>query len=138
MVRDLMHATSSNHAPVLKQFYDHLTHGRLAEAAALGAESFTFQVPGKSPLAGKYTRATFASELGMKLRELSSDTYQLEVHDILVSELHATVLMTERLTRGDKPVEWRSVHVWRFEGGKPLAGYEYPRDLYQYDQAWSG
>ncbi len=128
--------TSLTHVPILQKFYADCARGDFAAALSECADGFTFQIPGKSPLAGKYTRATFASELRTKLQELSGGTYSFEVHDILASELHATVLMTERLTRHGKPAEWRSVHVWRFDGERPLAGYEYPRDLYQYDQAW--
>jgi ketosteroid isomerase-like protein len=101
------------------------------------SEQVTFQVPGRSKLAGKYTRATFVPEFVTRIRELSGGTFKLSVHDILASDLHATVLASYQLVRDGKPVELRTVHVWRFENGKPLAGYEYPRDLYQYDLIWS-
>lgn len=125
------------HAIALEKFYSEFTRGDAQSAVAVCAPSMTFQVPGKSKLAGKYTHATFASEFANRLRELSGGTFKLEVHDILVSDLHATVLASCKLTRDEKMVELRTVHVWRFEGGKPLAGYEYPRDLYQYDAVWS-
>jgi ketosteroid isomerase-like protein len=46
------------------------------------------------------------------------------------------VLATDKLTRNGKTLEYRTVHVWRIENGKPVAWYEYPRDLYQYDAIW--
>jgi ketosteroid isomerase-like protein len=125
------------HAAALEKFYSDFTNGDAQAAVSDCATAMTFQVPGKSKLAGKYTRDTFASEFAAKLRELSGGSFKLEVHDILVSDLHATVLGSCKLTRDGKAVELRTVHVWRFEGGKPLAGYEYPRDLYQYDAVWS-
>ena len=90
-----------------------------------------------SKLAGKYTKANFAQDFAMKLQELSGGTLKIEVHDILASDLHATVLATDRLIREGKTIELRTVHVWRFEAGKPIAWYEYPRDLYQFDAIWS-
>lgn len=123
------------HATAMKEFYTAFSKGDHDAALKVCADSFSFQVPGEGKLAGKYTRANFA-ELGMKLRELSGGTFNHEVHDILASDLHATVLGTYKLVRDGKTVELRTVHVWRFEGGKPLAGYEYPRDLYQYDAIW--
>jgi ketosteroid isomerase-like protein len=62
----------------------------------------------------------------------------VNVHDIMASDQHGIVLATEQLVRDGKSVELRTVHVWRFEEGKPVAWYEYPRDLYQYDAIWSG
>jgi ketosteroid isomerase-like protein len=100
-------------------------------------EQITFQIAGKSKLAGKYTKSTFISGFATRLQELSGGTFQIEIHDVLASDRHATVLATNRLTHLGKPVELRTVHVWRIENGKPVAWYEYPRDLYQYDAVWS-
>ncbi len=117
------------HIVALENFYSHFSRKEYAAALGFCAEAFSFQVPGKGILAGKYTRANFAEGFGGK--------FEFEIHDILASDVHATVLGTEKVTRGGKAHELRTVHVWRFEGGKPLAGYEYPRDLYAYDQVWS-
>ena len=124
------------HAILLEKLYSDFARGDLPAVLAACAEKITFQVPGKSLVAGKYTAATFPT-FAMKLGELSEGTLKLNVHDILASDQHATVLLTDHLTRHGKPVEYRSVHVWRFEEGKPVAWYEYPRDLYQYDAIWS-
>jgi len=100
-------------------------------------EHATFQVYGKSPLAGKYTRASFVSDFAKKLRTLSHETYHFNVHDVLASDLHGTVLASVKITSHEKTVELRMVHVWRFENSVPIAGYEYTRDLYQFDAAWA-
>ena len=124
-------------AVLLEKLYADFAKGDLAAMLAACADTITFQVPGKSPLAGKYTKANFASEFAMKLHELSGGTLKLEVHDILANDRHAAVMASDSLTRNGKTVEYRTVHVWRFENGKPVAWYEYPRDLYQYDAIWS-
>jgi ketosteroid isomerase-like protein len=125
------------HAVTLEKLYADFSKGDATAVMSACADAMTFQVPGKSKLAGKYTREGFARDFGTRLHELSGGTFKLEIHDVLASDLHATVLGTCKLTRDGKAVELRTVHVWRFEGGKPLAGYEYPRDLYQYDAVWS-
>ena len=71
-----------------------------------------------------------------QLGELSGGSLKVEIHDILASDLHACVLVTDKLTRNGKACEYRGVHVWRFQDGKPIAWYDYPRDLYQYDEIW--
>ncbi len=124
-------------ATLLEKLYQDFSKGDLQAVLTACGDQITFQVPGKSKLAGKYTKANFGQDFVMKLHELSGGTLKIEVHDILVSDLHATVLATERLMKDGKTIELRTVHVWRFEAGKPIAWYEYPRDLYQFDAIWS-
>lgn len=124
-------------ALVLEKLYSDFSKGDLESVLAACADQMTFQVPGKSKLAGKYTKANFIQDFVMKLGELSGGTLQLDVHDILASDQHAVALLTDKLVRAGKQIEYRTVHVWRFEGGKPVAWYEYPRDLYQYDTVWT-
>lgn len=124
-------------AETIKRLYSHFTQGDIKAMLALCSDNFSFQIAGKSKIAGKFTKANFAEKFASALKELSGGTYSLEVHDVLASDLHATVLGTVKVTTHGKASEFRTVHVWRFENGKPLAGYEYPRDLYQYDQIWS-
>lgn len=127
----------AKHAAVIQKLYADLNQGNADAVIAACADAMTFQVPGKSKLAGKYSKESFAREFPMRMKELSGGSFKLEIHDVLASDLHATVMGTCKLVRDGKPVELRTVHVWRFENGKPLAGYEYPRDLYQYDAVWS-
>jgi uncharacterized protein len=129
-------ATHSN-ALLLKKLYSDFSRGDVSAVLAACAEEMTFSIPGKSALAGKYTKATFASDFVTKLMELSGGTIQLTVHDILANDQHGVALISETLTRNGQKLEFRGCHIWRFQNGKPLAGYAYPRDLYQYDQIWS-
>jgi len=121
----------------LEKLYSDFSQENFPAVLDACADSVTFQIAGKSQLAGKYTKENFIQDFMMKLKELSGNTYQIEVHDILASDQHAAVLTTERVTRHGKTTELRTVHVWRFGAGKPLAWYEYPRDLYQFDTVWS-
>jgi uncharacterized protein len=124
-------------ATLLEKLYADFSKGDIAAMLAVCSDQMTFQVPGKSKLAGRYTQSGFAQDYAAKLAELSGGTFKFEVHDILASDQHAAVLATDRLMRAGKTIEFRTVHIWRFEGGKPVAWYEYPRDLYQYDTIWS-
>ena len=124
-------------AQLLEKLYADFAKGDLQSILAACADKITFQVPGKSPLAGKYDKSTFAGSFIMKIMELSGGTFKLQVHDILGGEQHTVALTSASFMRGGKTHEYRSAHVWRFEGGKPVAWYEYPRDLYQFDASWS-
>jgi ketosteroid isomerase-like protein len=124
------------HAKILEKLYQDFAKGDLNAVLAACDDSITFQVAGKSKVAGKYTKANFAQFAG-KLKELSGGTLQIEVHDILASDRHAVVLASDHLIRSGEKVQLRTAHVWRFEKGKPVAWYEYPRDLYQFDTIWA-
>ena len=123
-------------AVLLEKLYADFSKGDLQAVFAACGDQITFQVPG-SKLAGKYTKTTFAQDYLVKLHELSGGTFKVELHDILASEQHAAVLATDRLVRDGKTIGLRTVHIWRFEAGKPIAWYEYPRDLYQFDAIWT-
>lgn len=124
-------------ALILKKIYDDFAKGDIASILAACDDAMTFQVAGKSKLAGKYTKADFASGFVTKLMELSGGSLMVEVHDILASDRHGVVLATDHLKQKGEPVQMRTVHVWRFEKGRPVAWYEYPRDMYTYDRIWS-
>ena len=125
------------HAVLLTKLYQAYSEGKPQVMLDACSPQMTFQIAGKSPLAGKYTKENFISGLVTQLKERSQGTYQLEVHDILAGDLHATVLATSKITRAGVTNELRTVHVWRFDQGAPVAWYEYPRDLYQFDALWS-
>jgi ketosteroid isomerase-like protein len=123
-------------AVFLSKLYAHFSEGNFEGMLAMLPENITFQVAGKSPLAGKFTKTNFVDGFAKKLASLSNHSYQFQAHDVLASDLHGTVLGTVKLTLQGKPLELRMVHVWRFEKGTPVAGYEYTRDLYAFDSAF--
>ncbi len=125
------------HALVLEKIYADFAKGDIDSVLAACDDKMTFQVPGKSKLAGKFTKENFARDFVQPLLELSGNTLQVELHDILASDRHAVVLASDHILRKGEKIQLRTAHVWRFENGKPVAWYEYPRDLYQFDAIWS-
>ncbi|MDZ4678073.1 MAG: nuclear transport factor 2 family protein [Oligoflexia bacterium] len=124
-------------AALLEKLYADYSKGDMQAVLNACAEKMTFQVPGKSKLAGKFTKVNFVSGFIEPLKELSGGTLKTEVHDILAGDQHVVVLVSQHVTRKNETVQLRSAHVWRFENAKPVAWYEYPRDLYQFDTTWS-
>ena len=124
-------------AIALEKMYADFAKGDLAAMLSSCDDKISFQMSGKSKVAGKFTKATFGPDFVAKLMEMSGGTLKVEVHDILASDRHGVVLASDHLTRKGETVQLRTVHVWRFENGKPVAWYEYPRDLYQFDAIWS-
>ncbi len=125
-----------DNAKILEKIYSDFSKGDIPAVLSVCADNITFQIPGKGLLNGKYDKKTVVSGFITKLMELSNGTFKTEVHDILASDRHGVILATDSLTRSGKKIEYRTVHVWRFENGKPVAWYEYPRDLYAFDDIW--
>ncbi len=123
-------------ATVLEKMYADYSKGDVQSMLSACDDAITFQVAGKSKLAGKFTKSDFESKFITPMKELTGNTLKLEVHDILASDRHAVVLASELLRNGEKK-QLRTVHVWRFENGKPVAWYEYPRDMYAFDEVFS-
>ncbi|RYZ72748.1 MAG: hypothetical protein EOP09_02765 [Proteobacteria bacterium] len=121
---------------ILKTLYQELSSAQFSASIFDRPEVVQFQVAGKSALAGKYVGEAGLKNWVSRMKELSSGTYQLELHDLLISDRHAMALITHKIEQAGKPVEYRSVHVWRNEPGKMIAGYEYFRDQYQFDAIW--
>lgn len=121
----------------IQAIYDAFAADDHARALSLCDPKVTFQISGKSRLAGKYDASNFVSGLVAKWKELSGGQYKLEVHDVLASERHAVALASAKFARNGQTVEYRSAQVWRIENGKPVAWYEYVRDGHQFDAIWS-
>jgi ketosteroid isomerase-like protein len=118
---------------LFEKVYSEIAAGNFDGAVASLPENISFNVAGKSVLSGKYDKSTILSGYLTKLKELSGWDLKLEIHDVLVSPRHATVLLTYSMERKGQKTQLRSVHVWRLENEKIVAGYEYPRDMYQFD-----
>lgn len=121
----------------IEAIYRAFNAGQYDQMLELCSPKITFQISGKSSVAGKFDRSTFVSGIVNPMKEKSGGKYQLEVHDVLASDRHAIALASVKFTRGEETFEYRTAQVWRIENGSPVAWYEYPRDLYQYDKIWA-
>ena len=118
---------------ILEKLYADFQNGRFDQMLSACADNATFQIAGKSQLAGKFTKADFVPRYAAKVKELGS----FEVHDIMASDRHGIALTSSTFSKNGEKVTSRTVHVWRFENGSPVAFYEYLRDMYQFDAIWS-
>ncbi len=121
-------------ARLLEKLYADFARGDVPAVLNACDDRCTFQFPGRGRLAGKFTKADFAEKFLMPLADLTGGTLRIEVHDILASDRHGVVLASDHFSRKGTAHQLRTVHVWRFEGGRPVAWYEYPRDLHQWEE----
>ncbi len=99
-------------------------------------EDMTFHVPGKSRLAGDYTKAEFLSTLLPKVMELSGGSFRETVIEVLANDGSGVVLASHELRRGNRELRYDTVHVYRIANGRMASFAEYPADQYAFDDAW--
>ncbi len=124
---------SHSNQALLQKMYSDFAKGDFKAMLSACPDNVTFELKGKSKLAGKYTKENFVSGFCEKLSQMSAGSFQIEIHDVLASDRHGLVLGTVTVSKEGQKTQLRTVHVWRIENGKPVAGYEYPRDMYQFD-----
>jgi uncharacterized protein len=124
-------------AKILEKIYNDFAKGDIPAMLAACDDKVTFEVKGKGKLAGKFTKADVGQKFFGKIAEIAGSDYKLEVHDILASDRHGVVLVSGVVNRGGEKHSLRAAHVWRIENGRPVAWYEYPRDMYAFDAAWN-
>ena len=96
----------------------------------------TFHVPGRSPVAGTFTRGQFHDPFIRTVMERSGGTFRETLIDVLAGDDHGVVLLLHELEREGQPQRYSTAHVYRIREGKLASFEEYPQDLYAFDEAW--
>ncbi len=90
----------------LRELYNAFSHGEIDKVLGYCSDDIVFHVPGRSKLAGTYTKAEFAPRLISRVMELSAGTFRESVDDAVANDHHGVVLATATLQRGDTPHEF--------------------------------
>jgi hypothetical protein len=98
--------------------------------------AFTFSIPGQGGIAGSYRGKEGIHQLAGKAMEITGDTFDEVVEDVLANDHHAVVLALHRFTRDGRPKEYRTAHVYNVRDGKLTECFEQPRDQASFDEAW--
>lgn len=103
-------------------------------------EEIYFAVGGSSPLAGEHKGRDAVVALIRRMVELSDDTLHFvrpDVYDILVSQVHAAILVPFVGERNGRKLD--SYQMWQFHSGERLGGYGgiYLVDQAGFDAFWS-
>jgi ketosteroid isomerase-like protein len=120
---------------------------RLAQAAKTGdddaywslhTDDFVTHIPGRSRIAGDHEGRSALEALDQLETELTEGTIEHAVHDTLVSEDHAVLLMRLSASRpGKDSLDARVVYVYHLRGWKLAELWTHPLDQARFDQFWS-
>ena len=122
---------------MLRRAYADFARGALDAYLSVCTGSITFRVPGRSIVAGTYTREQFASGLIAKVMEATGGTFQETVLDIVANDTRGVVLAHHEFNRNGRRHGYNTAHIYRINAGRLASFEEYPEDLYAFDAAWS-
>jgi ketosteroid isomerase-like protein len=131
-------ATRQSNAEILAGAYQALAVGDVPAVLAALSESITWQISGRSPLAGRYCGIDEVVGFFQAIGERSNGTFRLEIHEILAGGDGTVVaLVTEKAERGGAVLADAAVHVWRFDNGRAVAFQAFTGDEHAQDAFWS-
>jgi Ketosteroid isomerase-related protein len=129
--------TAQDNAELIRAGYEAFGKGDIPAVVAIWAEDIAWHVPGRSPLAGDYVGAEAILGFFGQLQERSGGSFRLEIHDVLASDDHVVVLVSEIADRGDTSLNSRGAHIWHVRDGKATEFWAAAYDQYATDGFWS-
>ncbi|HEY3213419.1 MAG TPA: nuclear transport factor 2 family protein [Actinomycetota bacterium] len=122
---------------LLRREYDARAQRDDASLAALLTEAVVWHVPGRSAISGEYRGKDEVMGYVRRRRDLTADTFEITVHDVLANDEHGLVIASGRAKRGGKAVAWRAHGLYRFEDGKIAECWLLPEDQTVFDEIWA-
>jgi ketosteroid isomerase-like protein len=126
--------TDSNEDSI-KAFYANISEGRGDLIGDFLADDVIWQIPGTSPVSGRYVGKQAVLGFFAKIVEVYGGTFKIEVVDVLADDKYGVVIGVESGAAGGKELESDSVHVWTIRDGKCASFQCYEGDSYH--QFWS-
>ena len=111
--------------------------GDVAAVAEMLADDVVWHVPGTSPIAGHHRGREAVLAYFERRRDLAGATMRIEVRESLADGDSVAEFADGTATLGGEPAHWRTVGVYRFDGGRLAEAWLVPLDLDAFDALWS-
>jgi ketosteroid isomerase-like protein len=107
-------------------------------ALALWSDDIVHHVPGRHRLAGTFRgKQAFLDYYGGVFADLQGTIEVIDVHDLLTTDDHAVMLVTERAIRGEQALDFQRVVVYHLADGLISETWSHDFDPYSLDEFWS-
>jgi len=100
-------------------------------------EDVVWRYPGRNPLSGEYRGKEDVAGFFRGLRELTGGNFSSETERIMVDEDSAFVHELPRGTMKGKPLEWRTVLMFRLRDGKIAEVEVFQNVQHELDEWWN-
>lgn len=128
--------TREQNEATLRSYCDAWQAGNAAAIMALYSDDFTLHYFGQSQFAGDHVGKAAALGTLMKIGQLTNRKL-LDVHDIIASETHGTILAHESFERDGRTMETHRVFVYHFRDGQMTECWLYDEDQRAVDEFWA-
>lgn len=129
--------TAQANQELITRGYEAFGRGDMETVRAMWTDDIEWEIPGRSQLSGTYRGPDAIMGFFAKLMDLSGGSFQLDVRDVLASDDHVAVLVSERAEHGGRKLEQQGVHLWDMRGGKAARFIGLESDPYGGDEFWS-
>jgi ketosteroid isomerase-like protein len=113
---------------LLRRGYQAFATGDIDTVLSLFADDIVWHVEGTSQVSGDYRGHQEVLGFFGKMMELSGGTFRLDIHDVLVDDVHGVVLVTARGERDDQKMDVREVNIWHLADGKATEFWSFADD----------
>ena len=102
------------------------------------AENAVWHFPGRTgQLAGSHAGHAGIFAFLARVSELTGDTFELDLGDVLANDAHAIALFRGHARRSGRTLDNPTCLVIRFEAGRAVEIREFVWDLYDVDEFWT-
>jgi ketosteroid isomerase-like protein len=121
---------------LVRRGYEAFAAQDMATLDQLFADDIVWHVPGRSQLAGTFRGKQEVFGTFQKVGELTSGTFELDIHAVLADDDHAVVLTRVTGQREGRKLDDTAVQVFHIKDGKVTEQWLHPGDLYANDDFW--
>jgi ketosteroid isomerase-like protein len=127
---------AQDNAQLIRTGYEAFSKGDMETVAKLFAPDIRWNISGRSQISGTYTGQDDVFGFFGKLMEMTDNTFAMSIHDLLASDDHVVVLVSESATRKGNSIDSDEVHVWHLDGGRATEFWGIPKDSQKVDEFW--
>jgi len=110
--------------------------GSTDRVVELLTDDVVWHVPGASPIAGDHHGHDGVVEYFRTRRRIADDSMRLRPGAMLTEEGLVVQRVDGTAVLGGESVDWRTVGVYRFEGGRIAEVWLVPIELQKFDRVW--
>ena len=120
---------------LLAELYTRFAQADLPGLLAMCEDTVEFHVPGTTPLSGVYTKETFPVLVG-HVMQISGGTFGERPVALIANDDHGIAVLDHWLESDGKRIEYRTDHLWQFNGDKVSRWEERPGSMAEFEAAW--
>ena len=124
-------------AELIRRGYEAFSKGDMDTIAQTFSPDIRWYISGRSPISGTYNGQDETFAFFGRLMDETGSTLTIAVHDLLATDDHVVVLVTETASRNGKSLEADEAHVWHVANGKAVEFWGIAKDQHEVEEFWT-